>query len=99
MLLLLTRPRDEVGDVRQSRDPIEYVKKLLVDFGFATPEELKAIEKSIRTSVEESLNKAKKGSFPAPAALIDDIYATPDGKSAPLSYVRLPDIAKSYVRA
>eukprot|EP01042_Synura_sphagnicola_P024907 gene24907-31929_t len=41
------RTRDEVGDVRQSRDPIEYVKKLLVDFGFATPEELKAIEKSI----------------------------------------------------
>lgn len=34
------------------RDPIDYVKKLLVDNEMATAEELKAIEKDIRNDVQ-----------------------------------------------
>ena len=42
------RTRDEVGGVRQARDPIEYVKKLLIDNSMATADEIKKIEKNIR---------------------------------------------------
>ena len=45
------RTREEVGAVRQARDPIEYVKKLLVDEKLATADELKQIEKEIRNEV------------------------------------------------
>lgn len=34
------------------RDPIDYVKKLLVDNNLATAEELKAVEKDIRNDVQ-----------------------------------------------
>jgi pyruvate dehydrogenase E1 component alpha subunit len=37
--------------VRQARDPIEYVKKLLVDEKLATADELKQVEKEIRNEV------------------------------------------------
>ena len=45
------RTREEVGSVRQARDPIEYVKKLLVDEKLATADELKQVEKEIRNEV------------------------------------------------
>ena len=83
--------------MRQARDPIEHVKKLLIDLGFSTAEELKAVEKTIRSSVEESLNNAKKGTFPPKDWLISDIYSDNAGKSEPLKYIRMPNIANSYV--
>mmetsp|Transcript_2907 Transcript_2907/g.3064 ORF Transcript_2907/g.3064 Transcript_2907/m.3064 type:complete len:394 (-) Transcript_2907:314-1495(-) len=92
------RTRDEVGGVRQTRDPVEYVKKLLIDLGFATAEEMKAEEKRLRASVEESLAKAKKDTFPPKEWVITDIYSDEHGKDAPLPYVRMPDIKKSFIR-
>jgi len=35
------RTREEVGGVRTARDPIDYVKKLLIDSNFYTADELK----------------------------------------------------------
>lgn len=90
------RTRDEVGGVRQTRDPVEYVKKLLIENSFATADELKTLEKEMRASVEESLMNAKKGAFPPAGWLIEDIYATPDYKSEPIEYIRMPDYQKSY---
>ena len=46
------RTREEVGGVRQARDPIEYVKKLLTDNNMLSAEEIKNIEKEIRISVQ-----------------------------------------------
>ncbi|KAH8098924.1 pyruvate dehydrogenase [Aureococcus anophagefferens] len=42
------RNRDEIAAMRSTRDPIEHVKKMLVDHTDATEEELKAMEKVIR---------------------------------------------------
>jgi pyruvate dehydrogenase E1 component alpha subunit len=89
------RTREEVGGVRQSKDPIEHVKKLLIDNKFCTVEEVKLIEKEIRTSVQDSLAAAKAGNFPKPEALVEEIYSTPDHKSEVINYIRMPDIAKS----
>ena len=42
------RTREEITNVRQTRDPIEIVRKLLLDNGMAKEDELKAIEKQIK---------------------------------------------------
>ncbi len=89
------RTREEVGNVRQTRDPIEYVKKLLVENSFATEEEIKEIEKGIRNEVQEALARAKASSFPPPEALYADVYGTKDGKTELQSYIRMPDYHKS----
>lgn len=46
------RNRDEIASMRTARDPIEFVKNLLVDNGLAEAQELKDIEKDIRKEVQ-----------------------------------------------
>lgn len=89
------RTREEVGGVRQARDPIEYVKKLLLDHNFSTADEIKQIEKDIRNSVQDSLTKAKDGKLPPADWLYEDIYASKDLKHDPQEYIRMPDYHKS----
>lgn len=49
------RNRDEIASMRTARDPIEFVKNLLVDNGLAEAQELKDIEKDIRKQVQVGL--------------------------------------------
>jgi pyruvate dehydrogenase E1 component alpha subunit len=81
--------------VRTARDPIDYVKKLLVDNGFYSAEELKAVEKGIRDEVQDSLAAAKAGKPLPDDYLTEEIYGVEDGKSEPVAYVRMPDYHKS----
>jgi len=89
------RTREEVGGVRTARDPIDYVKKLLLDYSFATADELKQIEKDINKSVQASLAAAKAGKFPPSDWLYQDIYSTNDQKNEPIDFIRMPDYSKS----
>ena len=89
------RTRDEVGNVRTARDPIEYVKKLIIDQGLSTADELKNIEKEVRNSVQEALDRAKAAPVPDARELITEVFATHDGKDAPQDYIRMPDYTKS----
>ncbi len=89
------RTRDEVGGVRQARDPIEHVKKLLLDNNLSTPEELKNIEKDVRTMVQEELVKAKAGHFPPDSWMYHEIYSDDHGKDATPDFIRMPDYTKS----
>ncbi len=89
------RTREEVAGVRQVKDPLEYVKKLLVDHSLATAEELKSIEKDIRASVQDSLAKAKQGHFPPDDWLYAEIYADAHGRDEPQHFIRMPDYKKS----
>lgn len=89
------RTREEVGGVRQARDPIEYVKKILIDYQLATAEELKQVEKDIRASVQDSLTKAKEGAFPPDEWLYKEIYADKDGNDEAQNFIRMPDYTKS----
>merc|ERR1719181_30496 len=52
------RNRDEVARSRETRDPIEYEKKLL-DHGFCTEKEIKEMDKAIKKSVDAEAKKAK----------------------------------------
>lgn len=90
------RTREEVGDVRQTRDPIEYVKKLLTDNSLLTADEIKTIEKDIRTEVNDALVRAKAAGPPPAEWLIEDIYSDDQGKNATPDVVRMPDRVKSY---
>ena len=40
------RTRDEISTMRQQRDPVEHVRKLLLDNGFADASDLKKLEKA-----------------------------------------------------
>lgn len=88
------RTREEVGGVRQARDPIEYVKKLLADYSLATADEVKEIEKDIRNSVQESLVAAKAATYPPVDWLTKDVFSK-DGVSELQKWVRMPDYKKS----
>lgn len=89
------RTREEVGGVRQARDPIEYVKKLLLDMNLASADDIKNIEKEVRNHVQDALVAAKAGSFPADEALYEEIYATSEGKNEVQKFIRMPDYHKS----
>lgn len=89
------RTRDEVGNVRLERDPIEYVKKLLEEHGGMSTEDLKKVEKEVRNEVNAALKAAKSSSFPSLDSLVEDIYSDNDGKNEKLPFIRMPDLAKS----
>lgn len=46
------RSKDEIANVRKTRDPVEICRAMLLDQGWATAEELKDEEKAIRKNLE-----------------------------------------------
>jgi pyruvate dehydrogenase E1 component alpha subunit len=68
------RTKEEVDEQKSKRDPIEHVKKLLIDAGHATEDELKQIDRDIRTVVTESAEFAQQSPEPDPSELMTDIY-------------------------
>lgn len=91
------RNRDEIASMRTARDPIEFVKNLLVDNGLAEAQELKEIEKDIRKEVQEALKKAKGGTIPPPEELYSNIWVGGEKYDNPVTpgYIRMPDRTKS----
>jgi pyruvate dehydrogenase E1 component alpha subunit len=68
------RTKEEVDDFKAKRDPIEHVKKLLIDGGSASEESLKDIDRDIRTTVSEAAQFAQDSPEPDPSELMTDIY-------------------------
>jgi len=71
------RSKEEVEEYKM-RDPIEVVKKALLDKKFATEKDLEAIDERIHQQVEESVKFAEESKYPDPAEALRDIYAQPD---------------------
>jgi pyruvate dehydrogenase E1 component alpha subunit len=69
------RTREEVQKMREERDPIEYVRGLLLTGQHATEEDLKAIDKDIKNVVNAAAEFAKESPEPALDELWTDIYA------------------------
>ncbi len=67
------RTREEVNKVRDESDPIEMVRHRLLENGWATEDELKASEKSIRDTVTAAADFAQAGPEPDPSELWTDI--------------------------
>jgi pyruvate dehydrogenase E1 component alpha subunit len=68
------RTKEEVDEVKSHRDPIDHVKKLLLDGGHASEDGLKEIDREIRDIVVASAEFAQKSPEPDPRELMTDIY-------------------------
>ena len=68
------RTKEEVDEFKAKRDPIEHVKKLITDKGYADEAALKDIDREIRAVVTESAEFAQSSPEPDPSELMTDIY-------------------------
>lgn len=94
------RNREEIAFTRSTRDPLEYVKKVLVEQQFVDDVEIKEMEKTIRKTVQQEVMKVKDSRKPDTMnELISHVFATSLVSNCPSEYpthVRMPDYAKSY---
>ncbi len=67
------RSREEVQAMREKSDPIEGLKKEIIDGGFAEEAELKAIDRAVRDEVAESADFALEAPEPALSELHTDV--------------------------
>jgi pyruvate dehydrogenase E1 component alpha subunit len=77
------RTREEVQKMREERDPIEQVRKRLLE-GDATEDELKAVDKEIKDIINEAADFARESPEPDVEELWTDVYAkdVPQGVEA-----------------
>jgi pyruvate dehydrogenase E1 component subunit alpha len=68
------RAKEEVQKMREESDPIEQVKKRLIEAGTANEDELKKMDAEIRAIVMEAAEFAQSDPEPDPAELWTDIY-------------------------
>jgi pyruvate dehydrogenase E1 component alpha subunit len=69
------RSRDEVSRMRQEHDPIDQVKKRLIDGGMADEAKLRDIDKEIKDVITAAADFAQQSPEPDPAELWTDVYA------------------------
>ena len=67
------RTKDEVQKMRAEHDPIEQVKVRLTDKGWASEDDLKAIDKDVRAIVTDAAEFAQNDPEPDPSELFTDI--------------------------
>ncbi|PKA50657.1 Pyruvate dehydrogenase E1 component subunit alpha-1, mitochondrial [Apostasia shenzhenica] len=68
------RTRDEISGIRQERDPIERIRKLILSHEISTANELKDIEKEVRKEVDAAIAQAKECPMPDSSELFANIY-------------------------
>jgi pyruvate dehydrogenase E1 component alpha subunit len=68
------RTKEEVDKMRTEHDPIEQVRKRLLDKKWAGEDELKKIDASVRAVVNEAAEFATHDAEPDPAELYTDVY-------------------------
>ena len=69
------RSREEVQTMRERRDPIDHYGQRLVARGYANDDELKAIDKQVRQTVNMAAEFATECPEPAPEELYTDVTA------------------------
>ena len=69
------RTREEVQKMREERDAIEHVREMLLQGNHASEDDLKAIDKEIKATVNASADFARESPEPALEELWADIYA------------------------
>jgi pyruvate dehydrogenase E1 component alpha subunit len=67
------RQREEVDKMRNERDPIEQVRKRILDGALASEDDLKKIDGEIREIVNASADFAQKDLEPDPSELWTDV--------------------------
>jgi pyruvate dehydrogenase E1 component alpha subunit len=67
------RTKEEVEGMRENRDPIENLKKIIMDLGKVKEEDFKIIEKDVKSVVNESAEFAQQSPEPDPSELWTDV--------------------------
>ncbi len=68
------RSREEVAKIREKRDPIDHLSKMLLKHGKVKEEDLKEIDREIKAIVSEAADFAQESPEPEPAELLTDIW-------------------------
>ncbi len=68
------RTRDEIKNVRTTRDPIVKMRERLLSMKVATEEELNKIDEECKAEVDESVKFAEESPFPDPSELTKQVY-------------------------
>ena len=71
------RTKDEVAEY-QAQDPIEKVKKTILDNKLATKAQLEKIDDKVKDIVAESVKFAEESPDPKPEELYEDVYVQQD---------------------
>lgn len=75
------RSRDEIQEVRQTRDPITSFREKIISADLVTADELKAIEAQIRTEVDDATKRSKIDKEISLDELPADIYSNPENNT------------------
>ena len=67
------RTKQEVSQIREQSDPIDHVRKLLLEGGLAEEGDLKTIDREIRSIVNDAAEFAQQSPEPDPAELWTDV--------------------------
>jgi len=67
------RTKEEVAKFREQQDPIDNVKRLLIDAGDTSEDDLKAIDKEVRGVINEAAEFAQSSPEPDPSELWTDV--------------------------
>jgi len=68
------RSKDEVSRMRQEHDPIDQLRKRLLDGGLADENRLKDIDNQIKAQITEAADFAQQSPEPDPSELWTDVY-------------------------
>ncbi|MBW8814506.1 MAG: pyruvate dehydrogenase (acetyl-transferring) E1 component subunit alpha [Caulobacterales bacterium] len=68
------RTREEVDEVRKTRDPIDHVEEMLEKNGWADEATLKAIDAEVKKIVADAAEFARTSPEPEPSELYTDVY-------------------------
>jgi TPP-dependent pyruvate/acetoin dehydrogenase alpha subunit len=76
-------PKEEIEEWRL-RDPIERYRRVLLESGTATAEDLSAIDQTISDEVDREVEFAEQSPFPTPEDALKNVYATGAAELEPL---------------
>src|SRR3954464_15077395 len=68
------RTREEVDEVRKTRDPIDHVEELLEKHGWADEASMKAVDAEVKRIVADAAEFARTSPEPDPSELYTDVY-------------------------
>ncbi|KAF8328510.1 mitochondrial pyruvate dehydrogenase E1 component beta subunit [Amanita rubescens] len=68
------RTREEVQRMRSTRDPIRGLQQYIEEWGLATEQELKQLDKEAKAEVDAAVEEAKASPIPSPEDAYSDVY-------------------------
>lgn len=70
------RTREEIQRVRSTQDPIRGLQRYITEWGLASEDDLKGMDKAAKAEVDAAVEEAKASPFPSENELWTDIYST-----------------------